>query len=187
MRIGIMYTDSKLFWSGLTLTLLFCLASCDRPTTSSSSNSMLSASNPAQSASDAEYIDLHTIDDSTIKKMISGIWYKKIKEVTGTSLNLKFSWGESTIDVENALCIDLLGGNSKFFFIDNGYDVEVIRNQANQSEIFLIQVIPNVKDTDIIKIQFLSDGGLLVKFDSEVSTGYTRRLNGTYYKSFPVP
>ncbi len=181
-----MYIDNK-FLIVLSILFVLCLSACDRSQAPVSQPPSLSPPNPASSALNPDYIDLHTIDDSTIEKMLSGIWYKKQRASSGTSIDRTFSWGKTTIDVENALCIDLLGGNNKLFFIDVGWDIEFKKGEEDRKVVFITLKTLDGKEMGKIFARFSSDGGMLIKYDSESTAEYILRLNGTYYKSVPTP
>jgi hypothetical protein len=116
------------------------------------------------------------------KKAISGIWYHTKDISTQLTMKRNFSWGQSSYDYFNSLCIDLLGEKTYFQYSDGGWntiDIISIDNSAYTYTFALGNMGTLQKDEVIIVIK---NNVMEFRFVNNNVTLFEEDVTGFYYK-----
>lgn len=149
----------------VTLPLLICLYGCTRSTGKGATNAS------------------KTFSDFDAKRELSGIWYHTPSVKMQKPKERNFSWGVSTFDYWNALCIDLLNDQQLVGFADGGWDrvtIEIDKEMGNVVYVHMGQSISPGKEE--ARIQIESEGIMTFTFVGGEDTAYTKMVNGKFYK-----
>jgi hypothetical protein len=117
-----------------------------------------------------------------IKTKLSGIWYHTQTISTQKTIEQEFSWGVTSFDYWNALCIDLLGDSNTFQFADGGWSkisIDIDGNTPGVCYLHLSNSGSPAKEEVTIKF---NNNGMSLLFTSGEGTGYADDIDGSFYK-----
>jgi len=118
-----------------------------------------------------------------VPSLLSGVWYHTKDEQPNKLVEKEFSWGKSKFGYWNALVIDLLNGQQLVEAADGGGDrvtYDIDRSKPNLIHMHLgLSNGPGEEAT----IDVLAKDEIVFNF-VDTNSGYSKMVNGMYYKAF---